>query len=176
MKYLKYYVAQQKRMLIFAVGVFPTAMLLFASLVLCVYLLFMKGVFAGETQKYSIGVVGDTDETYLGFGINAVQTLDSTRFVIEFLPMTQEEAREKFLAGEITTYVTIEDGFVDSLVYGRSVVGVRGDGGTKRAGRLFYGRGFEGCVKDRHLFSKQHICNASRFSQTWPDEGTLKAD
>lgn len=120
MKYVKYFGVQLKRTMRLAVGVFPTAMLLFALLGLAAYFFFTKSFLAEGRNKYQVGVVGKIDETYLGFGIQAVQTLDSSRFMIDFLPMEEEEALDRFLSGELTTYVTVPEGFLDSLIYGRN--------------------------------------------------------
>ena len=122
MRYLKYFVVQLKRVLRLAVGVFPTAMLLFACLGLIAYLFFTKSFLAEGKNKYQVGVVGKIDETYLGFGIQAVQSLDPSRFMVDFLPMTEKEAREKYLAGELETYIKVPDDFLDSLIYGRNDV------------------------------------------------------
>lgn len=120
MRYVKYFLVQLKRMLRLAVGVFPTAMLLFACIGLAAYFFFTKSFLTEGKSRYQVGVVGSTDETYLGFGIQAIQTMDSTRFMVDFLPMSEEEARERFQAGELTTYITVPDEFLDSLIYGKN--------------------------------------------------------
>ena len=69
MRYVKYFSVQLKRTLKLAVGVFPTAMLLFACLGAAAWFLLNQGPLAERQQKYQIGVVGKIDDTYLGFGI-----------------------------------------------------------------------------------------------------------
>ena len=122
MRYGKYMFAQLKRMLKLAVGVFPTAMLLFVSLGIAGYYFFQSSIFTQNQNKFRIGIVGKIDETYLGFGISAVQTMDSSRFMVDFIPMKEDEARKKYQAGELTTYVMVPDEFLDSVVYGRNDV------------------------------------------------------
>lgn len=122
MKYCKYFLVQLKRMLRLAVGVFPTAMLLFACLGIAAYFFFQKGMLTGGQNKYQIGIVGKIDETYLGFGISAIQTLDSSRYMVDFLPMEEEEAKSRYLAGELTTYITVPEDFLDAVIYGRNDV------------------------------------------------------
>ena len=122
MRYFKYFSAQLKRTLKLAVGVFPTAMLLFACLGAAAWLFFSSAWFTEKQEKYKIGVVGKIDETYLGFGIYAVQTLDSTRFMVDFIPMEEEEARAAFRNGDVIAYVTVPDEFLDSIIYGRNDV------------------------------------------------------
>lgn len=71
-----------------------------------------------DKQKITVGIVGDADGSYLGFGISALQTLDSSRFVVEFEEMTENEARTRLEKGEISAYAIIPEGFVDSAVQG----------------------------------------------------------
>lgn len=122
MRYLKYFSVQLKRTLRLAVGVFPTAMLLFACLGAAAWFLLNQGPLAERQQKYQIGVVGKIDDTYLGFGIYAIQTLDVSRFMVDFIPMTEEEARQAFRNDKITAYIKVPEDFLDSLIYGRNDV------------------------------------------------------
>ena len=122
MRYAKYLYVQLKRTMKLAVGVFPTAMLLFACLGIAAYFLLMQGPLTGQQQKYRIGVVGSIDETYLGFGIAAIQTLDSSRLMVDFIPMEEEEAKEAFREGDLVAYINVPAEFLDSIVYGRNDV------------------------------------------------------
>lgn len=125
MRYLKYVSAQLKRTLRLAVGIFPTAMLLFACLGAAVYFFFQQGPMAEGKQKYQIGVVGKIDDTYLGFGIYAIQTLDSSRFMADFLPMTEDEAKAAFRSGDLVAYIIVPEEFLDSIIYGRNDVPIQ---------------------------------------------------
>ena len=122
MRYVKYFMAQLKRTIRLAVGVFPTAMLLFACLGAACYSFYQLGPLSDGQKKYQIGIVGKVDDTYLGFGVAAIQTMDSTRFMADFIPMTEEEAQKAFQSGELVTYVRIPDEFLESVVYGRNDV------------------------------------------------------
>lgn len=122
MRYVKYFSVQLKRTLKLAVGVFPTAMLLFACLGAAAWFLLNQGPLAERQQKYQIGVVGKIDDTYLGFGIYAIQTLDVSRFMVDFIPMTEEEAQQAFRNDSIAAYVKVPEDFLDSLIYGRNDV------------------------------------------------------
>lgn len=73
---------------------------------------------SAENQKITVGIVGDAQGSYLGFGISALQTLDSSRFVVDLVEMTEEEARTRLEKGEISAYAIIPDGFVDAAVRG----------------------------------------------------------
>lgn len=122
MRYVKYFIVQLKRTLKLAVGVFPTAMLLFACLGAAAWFLLNQGPLADRQQKYQIGIVGKIDDTYLGFGVYAIQTLDVSRFMVDFIPMTEEEARQAFRTDAIAAYVRVPDDFLESIVYGRNDV------------------------------------------------------
>ncbi len=67
-----------------------------------------------------VGICGDIEDSYLGIGIVALQQLDSSRFAINFHMLEEEEAREALVAGELTAYLVVPDGFVDSVVRGEN--------------------------------------------------------
>lgn len=117
-----YFKAQLKRTAKLAASVFPVAMLLFAFLAAAVWFFVSAGPLSEGQKKYRIGIVGDVDITYLKFGFYAVKTLDSSRFLVDFEPMSEDEAREEFKAGDLTAYVIIPDGFLDSIIHGRNDV------------------------------------------------------
>lgn len=114
-----YLMAQYKR-----IGkLFPAALAVTAALVCCLVLLYTALIRADagqeKKQMVEIGLVGSTEGSYLGFGIQALQRLDSSRFAITFLEMESEEAAEKALERrELSAYVLIPDGFAEDLVKG----------------------------------------------------------
>ena len=79
-----------------------------------------NSAFVKEKKNYVVGVVGDIEESYLGFGIKAVQTLDDSRHMVDFEAMSKEEARRRFIAGKIAGYIIIPDGLIESFSYGRN--------------------------------------------------------
>lgn len=94
------------------------------TLILCVgvagilYALFAENEKDEKNIRFHIGVVGDTGESYLGFGISALQTLDSSRHTIEFSEMTETEAETQLKKGILDAYVVIPEDFVSALVHG----------------------------------------------------------
>lgn len=72
-------------------------------------------------QKINIGIVGDMEDSYLGFGIYALENMDSSRYTIHFVSLSENEAREKLEYGEISVYLRIPEGFVDSIVRGENM-------------------------------------------------------
>ena len=71
-----------------------------------------------DKQKFAIGIVGDTKESFLGIGISALENFDSSRFAIEFVELDEEKAKSSLQKGEISAYAVVPDDFVNSLVYG----------------------------------------------------------
>lgn len=122
---VKFLTVQLKKMMKILPSVF------FVSLFSCICVGFLFGVFLSgsqlseEKKNYSIAVVGDLEESYLGFGVQAVRTLDDSKYVLDFVTMTEKEAKKAFIAGELTGIIIIPDGLVDSLVYGRNDVKVK---------------------------------------------------
>lgn len=83
------------------------------------------------SRKISIGIIGNMDEPYMDFGINALQTMDSTKMSIELKLMNEEEAKKALFKGKISAYVIIPEGFIESIEYGRNdkqVIYVTSDG------------------------------------------------
>lgn len=87
-----------------------------------------------NSRKYQIAVVGDTTDSYLGFGISALSTLDDSRFMVDFPTMTESEARKALIRGEIIAYAKVPEGLVDSIVYGQNDMPVTFVGATGQKG------------------------------------------
>lgn len=71
--------------------------------------------------KLRVGIVGETDDSYLGIGIAAVQNLDSTRFAIDFVKLSDDEAKHDIERGRLSAYFIIPEGFVDAIVHGELI-------------------------------------------------------
>lgn len=107
-----------------AIRVLPavlTAMLLLCGSVGAAGLSVLSAGQSDETrQKVSIGLVGDTSETYFEFGIQALASLDSSRMVVDFYTLTEEEAKEWLREGKLSAYVQIPERFLESVVRGEN--------------------------------------------------------
>ena len=84
-----YFLSQLKRIK----RVLPAIMIMTLLLVGCI-LLIAGGMLQSDSssekkQKVQVGLVGDISGSYLGFGITALQHLDSSRFAIEFIEMEE---------------------------------------------------------------------------------------
>lgn len=67
------------------------------------------------------GVVGDVKDSYLGIGVEAIKNIDSSRFYVDLVNMTETEAKTALKNGEISGYVFIPENFVNDAVSGKDV-------------------------------------------------------
>ncbi|MBQ9747996.1 MAG: ABC transporter permease [Clostridia bacterium] len=113
-----YFALQVKR----ALRYFPfvLAIMLLICLALGIALGAIASVEADDERhgKVRIGIVGDTDESFLGFGLAAIQSLDSSRYAMELVEMTEEQARRTLADGSLAAYLILPEGFVSSVVKG----------------------------------------------------------
>lgn len=117
-----YFTAQCKRIIKILPSVLVTTVILVCGLALLASALFQLENAQEKKQKVEIGLVGSTEGSYLGFGIKALQSLDSSRFAVDFQEMDSEkEAREALEKGKLSAYALIPDGFVDALVRGENM-------------------------------------------------------
>ncbi|MCH5274340.1 MAG: ABC transporter permease [Lachnospiraceae bacterium] len=112
------YLYIQLRRAVKLLPVMMTVTLLVCGCVGAFAVLYLGTEMAGQNKKYRIAVVGDTTDSYLGFGISALSVLDDSRFMVDFPSMTEEEARRELAAGKITAYAKVPDGLVESIVEG----------------------------------------------------------
>ena len=75
---------QLKRMGKVFPAVFLVTVLLSVGICLLVWMQLSVDSQDEKRQKIVLGVVGDTRDSYLGFGIYALEHLDSSRFTISF--------------------------------------------------------------------------------------------
>ena len=76
---LMYLCAQLKRMMktLTRQAVVNLLMCLCVGVLAAVFI--QESILKQDDQKYRIGVVGDMSDSYLGFGINAIQSMDDSR-------------------------------------------------------------------------------------------------
>ena len=73
-----------------------------------------------EKQKISIGIVGDLEDSYLKIGLYALQNMDNSRFYIDFINYTEENAKKALNDRKISGYVLIPENYVNSILQGRN--------------------------------------------------------
>lgn len=113
-----YFLAQLKRTFRLAFPQLAADILICACVGLLSYLLVAQGAFAAGGARYRIGMVGDLSDSYLGFGIAALQEMDDSRFMIELVGMSEAEADEAFEKGELYAVMRVPDGLLESIVSG----------------------------------------------------------
>lgn len=113
-----YLLAQLKRALKFAPAQLAADLLICACAGILGFLLVAQGALAAGGNRYRIGMVGDLSDSYLGFGIAALQRMDDSRFMIKLAGMSEEEAEEAFSRGELYAVMRVPDGLLESIVSG----------------------------------------------------------
>ncbi len=116
--FLKYLRAQTLRALKLypAIIAFTLALVMGVSIILLS--LFGNRSRTEENTRIKVGIVGDLDNSYLDIGIAALQSMDTSRFYIEFVELSENEAKRQLSNGELKGYVNIPEGFVDSVADG----------------------------------------------------------
>lgn len=115
-KYFKIYAKRIAHLLPFVLCV--TAVL-FGSLTAVFLTLQELDANSEARMKIKIGVVGTANNQYLDMGIAAFQTMDTTRFSMELLTMTEEEAEAAMNRRDISAYVVFPQGFIDAFLSGK---------------------------------------------------------
>lgn len=116
-----YLLAQMKRVKKALPAVLIMTLLLTGCIALISKVMLMADSSSEKKQKVQIGLVGDISGSYLGFGISALQHLDSSRFAIEFIEMEEEEARDRLNHGTLSAFVIVPEGFVEAAVRGENM-------------------------------------------------------
>ena len=130
---IRYFWVQIKRIC----RVLPALQVWMLLLILCLGtgagLLMKNGDYEKERTRFEVGLVGNTTDAYLGFGIQAVQSIDTSRYMVNFQTLTEDEADQALKWRDLSCYARIPDDLVESLVYGRNdrcieLVTTSGDG------------------------------------------------
>ena len=82
---------------------------------------FQKTFSSDENQKIKVGVVGNKGETFFGVGISAIKNIDTSRFSIELIDMTEDEAKRELLNNNIFGYVNIPDDYIKNILNGKNI-------------------------------------------------------
>ncbi len=116
MKTKRYLNLQIKRGLKHLPSILAITLLLAVCISLACALIITQNNENESQKKIKIGITGDLSQTYLGIGITAIETMDTSRFSIEFITMDEEQAQKDVRAGNLSGYIRIPDGFVESIV------------------------------------------------------------
>ncbi len=118
MKGVRYFLLQFKRNAAALPFVLVISLLLFGAIATLFVGMAASNQNSEEQSKFSIAIVGDTSDSYLGIGVKTIETLDSSRFTIDFVEMTEPDAKNALENSEISAYVVIPEGFIDAMVSG----------------------------------------------------------
>ena len=72
-----------------------------------------------KTTKVKVGIVGSAEDNVIGLAIEALKNMDSTRFSVDFIEMSESNAQKALKTRDISGYVDIPDNFVKDVYYGR---------------------------------------------------------
>ncbi len=83
-----------------------------------IFLFFSNDHHEDGKEKLKVGIVGTMDNNYLGYGLTILQSADSSRYTLDFVECTKEEAEEMLYKGKLNGYVVIPEGWMESIMYG----------------------------------------------------------
>ena len=130
---IKYFYLQLKRTARLFPFVLMTALILLFGLIAIFFGLMRMQSESEDVKKFRVGIVGDTDNVYLNFGLSALKVLDDTRFSLELELLEAPEARQALERHDISAYVEFPEDFVEAALRGDvkpiRMVTRAGDGG-----------------------------------------------
>ena len=115
----RYFCLQLKRFF----KLMPVVLILSALLMLAAGIAFF-GMFADgdkdeQDSLINIGIVGNPEDSYLGLAINALTSMDSSRFTLAIQTVDDEDkAADMIRRGDLVAYVVIPDDFITEAFYG----------------------------------------------------------
>lgn len=71
------------------------------------------------SQKIKIAIAGEPDDKYVDMGLAAIKSMDSSRFALELIRLTEQEAEQQLQSGLISAYAVFPEGFVDNALSGK---------------------------------------------------------
>ena len=117
-KFLHYLSAQTKR----ALKLYPAIIFFTVIIAVCISVIFTSLFTQSDSDesqmRIPIGVVGDFGDSFLGIGMFALKNFDSSRYYLDFVSVTEEEAVEKLEKNEIRAYIVIPEIFISNAING----------------------------------------------------------
>ncbi len=117
MKKRMYLFLQFKRALKIYPTVFIVTFMTLASVAAAAFFVINNNSKSEDKQKISIGITGNTTDTFFNIGINVIKSIDSSKNYIDFISMSEEEAQKALENDEIFGYIFIPDGFVEGIAF-----------------------------------------------------------
>lgn len=173
---MKYLSMQIKRVCRAFPAILLTALILAGALGLLAYLQTVSASESEENQKITLALVGDTDDSYLGLGIDLLRAMDSSRFTCTLIEMSEEDAVDALERQEIYGYLRIPDNFIESVVYGENAK-VTYVAGTSQYGiGVLLARELADCVSTLLTETQSGIYAFRSFSEQQGADGDLWSD
>lgn len=119
-KWKLYWNVQLKRVLKALPGICLLTVLLTVSLLVLLKAMFFIEASGEDKQVVQIGIVGDLSDSYLGMGISVLMNMDAIKSMADIQLMEEAEAVERFATGEISAYLLVPEGFIDSILTGEN--------------------------------------------------------
>ena len=118
--------------------VLTAAVLLSVCAAVAVSALVKQNTKSDARQKYRVALCAAEEDPLLRLGVEALKTLDETRFTVELQRMEEPEARQALQQGTVDAYVVLPEGFLQAALSGNvpTVPFVTTPGGTA-VGQLF---------------------------------------
>lgn len=113
-----YFYLQLKRIFRIFPYVLLVAVLLFGSQMALFGGILKLSSSSADQKLFQIAIVGDTEHSFLQFGLSALESFDSSRFAIKIIEMDEEDAKEAIETGDISAYVVIPKGFIKNAIHG----------------------------------------------------------
>ena len=116
----KYFGLQVKRVFKSYPSILIVTLVTFLSVAIVCAMLFLNDSSEKEKQRITIGIVGDMEESYFGIGLAALKDMDDSKFYVDWVEFTEEEAKEALRKREISGYLHIPEGYIESVFYGEN--------------------------------------------------------
>jgi len=117
-RFLHYLSAQTKR----AIKIYPAIIFFTALLTICISVIFTSILIQSDEDesqmKIPVGVVGDFGDSFLGVGMFALKNFDSSKYYLDFISMTEDEAEKELESNDIRAYIVIPENFIENAING----------------------------------------------------------
>lgn len=114
-RFIRYALLQFKRVYKLSLYSIAASFIMLSILLGIGYIAFSLDSSAEDVKKVHIAIVGNPEESYIGIGISALKSLDSSRHSIDFENLSEEEAKKSLEEGRIAGYLLISDDFLSAL-------------------------------------------------------------
>lgn len=115
---IKYAVLQLKR-----VAKRLPAFIFFITVIALVALVCLGAIKRSDTQKsqrFKVAITGETENKHLNLAMVAATALDSSRFSMELVKMSEDAAKEQMKSKKLTAYVVLDEDFIEKARRGET--------------------------------------------------------